>query len=79
MVDFEREISDAWQDIETAPKDGSSILLGYFWERGGQSWEVAFWHSTKQKWCGRVLLNAEGAFSPTHWQPLTRPRKRRPD
>lgn len=68
-----------WQPISTAPKDGTKILLGYFPEPAYEgastmeSWEVAFWHGTHQKWCGRELLNAEGYFSPTHWMPLTRP------
>lgn len=61
---------DAWQPIETAPKDGTRILLGYFPETGGSGCEVAWWHSTHTKWCGRVLLNADGHFSPTHWMPL---------
>lgn len=68
-----------WQPIETAPKDGTRILLGYFPEPAyegalvGKSQEVAFWHGTKRMWCGRTLLNAEGYFSPTHWMPLPMP------
>lgn len=68
-----------WQPIETAPKDGEKILLGYFPEPAydgaivGESCEVAFWHGTHKKWCSRTLLNAEGYFSPTHWMPLPRP------
>lgn len=68
-----------WKPIETAPKDGTQILLGYFPEpiyEGAsthESQEVAFWHGIHQKWCGRVLLNAEGSFSPTHWMPLPEP------
>ena len=61
-----------WLPIESAPKDGTHILLGYFLEAGGGGPPVvAFWHGTKQKWCTlRELLNAEGYFSPTHWMPL---------
>jgi hypothetical protein len=65
-----------WQPIETAPKDGTKILLGYFpdpvYEGASvmRSWEVAFWHGIHRKWCGRELLNSEGYFSPTHWMPL---------
>ncbi len=62
-----------WRAIETAPKDGTNILLGYFPDHGGESQEVAFWHSIHQKWCGRVLLNADGIFSPSHWAPLLPP------
>lgn len=69
-----------WQPIETAPKDGTDILLGYYptWpglDLGKGSCEVAFWHGIKNTWCGRVLLNADGHFSPTHWMPLPPPPK----
>jgi len=65
-----------WQPIETAPRDGTYILLGWFLEGGGGGHpEVAFWHSTKQLWCSSRLLNAEGYYSPTHWQPLPEPPK----
>ena len=62
-----------WQPIETAPKDGSKILLGWFLEGGGGGPEVAFWHDIDKTWCGRVLLKAEGYFSPTHWMSLPAP------
>ena len=65
-----------WQPIETAPRDGTYILLGWFLEGGGGGHpEVAFWHSTKQLWCSSRLLNAEGYYSPTHWMPLPDPPK----
>lgn len=73
--------SDGWRPIDTAPKDGTKILLGYFpkptYDGSSvmKSCEVAFWHSGHQKWCGRALLNAEGYFSPTHWMPLPEPPK----
>lgn len=65
---------EAWRPISEAPQDGTQVLLGYFLEGGGGGCpEVGFWHSSKKKWCSRVLLNAEGYFSPTHWQPLPPP------
>lgn len=64
----------AWQPIETVPKDGTHVLLGYFLEGGGGgSPEVAFWNNRYKAWCGRVLLNSDGYFSPTHWMPLPDP------
>jgi hypothetical protein len=70
------QVARDWQPIETAPRDGTYILLGWFLEGGGGGHpEVAFWHSTKQLWCSSRLLNAEGYYSPTHWQPLPEPPK----
>lgn len=81
LVDRFKALRDQceWRPIETAPKDGTYILLGYFPEPAyegasvGKSQEVAFWHSRERKWCGRTLLVAEGYFSPTHWMPLRMP------
>lgn len=63
-----------WQPIETAPKDGSEIILG------GQGWVSAgFWSDGEE--CKRAeagwffeddrasLLIARNA-NPTHWMPL---------
>ena len=70
------QVARDWQPIETAPRDGTYILLDWFLEGGGGGHpEVAFWHSTKQLWCSSRLLNAEGYYSPTHWQPLPEPPK----
>jgi len=66
----EGEMSDDWHPIETAPKDGTYILLGWFLDGGGGPPEVAFWDSTRKTWCSSRLLKAEGYFSPTHWMPL---------
>lgn len=67
---------DRWQPISTVPKDGTWIMLGYYPEymegkqQGGHP-VIAWWNDTKKLWCdGASFLNAEGAFSPTHWMPL---------
>lgn len=70
-----------WQPIETARKDGTWILLGYFLEAGGGGPPVvAFWHQIHQKWSDTRrlfepvrLYNAEGYFSPTHWAEINAP------
>jgi hypothetical protein len=75
----EQNMANTWQPIETAPGDGTYILLGYFPEWGGASYKVAFWHTSHQKWCDvKSLYNAEGPFSPTHWMTLPPPPKNQP-
>ena len=57
-----------WQDISTAPKDGSEVLL----YRGDWAGRVAvcYWCKVNEEW-------QTGLFSPflsaTHWQPLPAP------
>jgi len=60
-----------WQDISTAPRDGSLMLLSdanwpHAAHRGGAPVKVGgFWHD---KW------NIFGAsWEPTHWMPLPEP------
>ncbi|WP_176928754.1 DUF551 domain-containing protein [Variovorax sp. YR634] len=67
------EIAGQWQPIETAPKDGTSILLytsegiieGY-WSHN--DWEQSPCHATYDG-CGGVAINCR----PTHWMPLPAP------
>lgn len=65
-----------WQDIETAPKDGSKIILGYpetpcdeetcYMSHVGEGYYHS-WHKSFN------FLNTDGRhtiLAPTHWQPL---------
>ncbi|HZW25151.1 MAG TPA: DUF551 domain-containing protein [Gallionella sp.] len=74
----EREARMQLQPIDTAPRDGTWVLLGYFpsymegVQQGGIP-EIAYWSSGA--WannCGKALATA-GPFSPTHWMPLPAP------
>lgn len=64
-----------WRDIETAPKDGTEVLLLWFDSGTGATpmRRVGFWHSREQAWCDthRVLHNQHS--HPTHWTSLPSP------
>lgn len=63
------------QPIETAPKDGTPVLLLWFDAETGAApmHRVGFWHSREQAWCDthRVLHNQHS--HPTHWMPIPSP------
>lgn len=63
-----------WQPIDTAPKDGTAILLGgCTWGpnvRVGSWGKARFNRSTRDydpDWCSG---SDQGGFNPTHWMPL---------
>lgn len=78
MSDGIREIpAPAWQPIETAPKDGTIILIS----REGGFVEAAYWNLARRvagtdkdfPWTTLDefnLTNGRTEDSPTHWQPL---------
>lgn len=70
----------AWMPIESAPKDGSAILL-YFPHRdlvirGSWDWQgEGDWESGTQDWCDwntddDVVLQEDPTYAPTRWMPL---------
>lgn len=61
-----------WQPIETAPKDGTRILVWPYWSDGTP--EVVKWVKMRRvpdRWevHGGTFLNSQ----PTHWMPLPDP------
>lgn len=56
-----------WQDISTAPKDGSRAL---FIERSGRM-RVDHWHKTATDSFWRERRTPDGRY--THWMPLPAP------
>jgi len=69
-----------WQPIETAPKDGSAVMLidercEYLPDR----WAIAYWRpdSWANDWrvCGADGRDYQTDIEPTHWQPLPEPPK----
>lgn len=59
-----------WQPIETAPKDGTRILLHLRQDEEGDYVRIGYWG----KWNGHLstwcLAEGDGDDNPTHWQPL---------
>ncbi len=63
-----------WQPIETAPKDGTDVLIGWFELPGQKSMTIVFWHSFRKAWCNTwTLFSANAVSQPTHWMPLPEP------
>lgn len=64
-----------WQPIETAPKDGTWVLLALYNE-GFRIWEY-----TSVRWSRYCWANGQGAgwIEPnkwTHWTPITPPERK---
>lgn len=63
----------AWQPIETAPKDGTIILVGW----RGECWLCfpAMWRASNVSHglYGWHYLTLEKTCKPTHWMPLPEP------
>jgi hypothetical protein len=75
-----------WQPIETAPKDGTDVIVMYmhietqcvfnaFYASEGHGWEKrdVGWWSYEHSEVSRILLN--DFMTPTHWMPLPPPPK----
>ena len=59
-----------WQPIETAPTDGTSVLIWDSWRKG---MGVAEWAAQKWRWSGPAECDehsGNGPIEPTHWMPL---------
>ncbi len=56
-----------WQPIETAPKDGNTVVIGQWHYYDGYHWwpELAYWQGS-QWWNGE----GEPILGATHWMPL---------
>jgi hypothetical protein len=61
-----RAIAD-WQDISTAPKDGSEVLLFAMGDMG-----ICYWRDDKVM-TGWTWGLEKRFLNPTHWQPLPMP------
>ena len=67
-----------WKPIETAPKDGTVILVGV-WGFGpdiaSASWNGKFWDMEiyGYEYCGYEYCGDPEFSDPTHWMPLPSP------
>jgi hypothetical protein len=59
---------EEWQPIETAPKDGTRVLV--WWEHWSAYPVVSYFKHGR--WNGEIACS-EGDEQPTHWQPLPEP------
>ena len=67
-----RVLFSEWQPIETAPKDGTHILVCGPHNNGSQYMDVCGWPKNwTSKW--PVAYMAYAAGEPTHWMPLPTP------
>jgi hypothetical protein len=58
---------DRWRLIETAPKDGTTVLVGR-WDQKVATIYSDHWAEDPGCWC-----DSSGSFLPTHWMPLPDP------
>lgn len=72
------EVASPWQPIETAPRDGTPILV-FYGERIGMDryyvryWDRGDWATDKEGWVDHWRqIRPE---QPTHWMPLPMPPK----
>ena len=64
-----------WRDIESAPKDGTKIVVGIYFD-GGKYPEEARWDFWVDSWRKYASGYGEGfgePYRPTHWMPLPEP------
>ena len=62
------QCATGWQPIETAPKDGSDILI---WQPKEDEQFVVYWDDVEDGW--RFSPRHVLADEPTHWMPLPAP------
>lgn len=67
-----REAADGWRPIETAPRDGTEIMLSGITPGTSNRWQGvgAWWHDD---WRDDEENNMFGFHAPSHWRPLPPP------
>lgn len=64
-------VGHVWQPIETAPMDGTEVILFYRWYLDGGFVTAGYYHqgNNSPSFWYADLVNG-GASPPTHWMPL---------
>lgn len=75
-----KEIAMAWQPIETAPKDGNLMILGWAGSKSlAANVDLGRWkqaHIAADAWAS--IHGVFFSYQPTHWMPLPEPPKEQP-
>lgn len=74
IIDRANTRSSGWEDIATAPKDGTHILACWVLKGGPPLFGVVFWDSL-----GSWIENAEKVSGFNHWMPLPSPPSENPN
>lgn len=62
-----------WQPIETAPKDGTELLLFSAGQIDCGYWSTSVWVASGGAWIIYESRSDTVELSPTHWMPLPEP------
>ena len=72
LQQFAQAIQPKWQPIESAPKDGTRIIVGYG-KQSGFPVQIVFYNKTYNFWShyGDAVFGLEN--NATHWMPIPKP------
>ena len=67
-----------WRQIETAPKDGTDIMVYFELPDLSKDWMrsvFVYWSKREERWnySGRAASGYSKCYEPTHWKPLPPP------
>jgi hypothetical protein len=68
LASLSSDPAQGWQDIETAPKDGTEVLLLF----PSDTKRTGYWAKSIQRWSVDAVVSMP---LPTHWMPLPEPPK----
>ncbi len=72
LTDDELLAEQEWQPIDTAPKDGTKVILWSKRNTGQDCYVISYWHTPANPSKPGMWV---GLRNPTHWRPLPAPPK----